>query len=389
MILEAIKYIRFKDEENEWSIEGKPLDGQYNQWLTLENINLIVGKNASGKSRTIDAIRQVAELLSGNLKLNDFKTWGFGTCTYQLLFNDNGKAVEYYLDVKEGKVIQEWITIDGEEKLNRKENKLFYEEVKDFLNFQTDEGLLALSRRDIKQQPFFENLYQWGKDLTSYKFGSPLGRDRYVPDINAIKEDYDVDLTKTGDHVATVFILAQREFGSVFIDTVLRDMRAISYKIHTINISSFKYFPSAAHGLVINEEGLFIDQSEMSQGMFRALSLLIQLNYSLLKNKSTCILIDDIGEGLDFERSKALIDLIIDKVKDSLVQVIMTTNDRYVMNKIPLKYWAVIQRIPGKSLFYNYRNSKETFDEFEYTGLNNLDFLSTEFYITGFENQVQ
>ena len=100
-------------------------------------------------------------------------------------------------------------------------------------------------------------------------------------------------------------------------------------------------------------------------------------------------MIDDIGEGLDYERSKSLIDLIIEKVKNSSVQVIMTTNDRFIMNKIPLKYWSVIQRVPKKALFYNYRNSKATFDEFEYTGLSNFDFLATEFYIEGFEMQAQ
>jgi len=55
-------------------------------------------------------------------------------------------------------------------------------------------------------------------------------------------------------------------------------------------------------------------------------------------------LIDDIGEGLDYERSKKLIDLIIQKAKKYAVQLIMTTNDRFVINKTPLEYWLVIKR---------------------------------------------
>jgi hypothetical protein len=100
-------------------------------------------------------------------------------------------------------------------------------------------------------------------------------------------------------------------------------------------------------------------------------------------------LIDDIGEGLDNDRSNSLIELIIEKIKDSSVQVIMTTNDRFVMNKVPLEYWSVIQRIPKKSLFYNYQNSKSTFEEFKRTGLNNFDFLSYEYYIEDFEIEEQ
>ncbi|MDB9313022.1 hypothetical protein PN462_07905 [Spirulina sp. CS-785/01] len=57
------------------------------------------------------------------------------------------------------------------------------------------------------------------------------------------------------------------------------------------------------------------------------------------------------------------------------------------MNKVPLEYWSVIQRLPKKSLFYNYQNSKKVFEEFDYTGLSNFDFLSSEFYIAGFDSE--
>ena len=55
------------------------------------------------------------------------------------------------------------------------------------------------------------------------------------------------------------------------------------------------------------------------------------------------------------------------------------------MNKIPLEYWSVILRKKHTAIFYNYRNSQKTFDDFVYTGLNNFDFLETEFYSKGFE----
>jgi len=83
-----------------------------------------------------------------------------------------------------------------------------------------------------------------------------------------------------------------------------------------------------------------------------------------------------------------LIDLIIEKVKNSTVQMIMTTNDRFVMNNVPLAYWNVIQRMKNKSIIYNYANSKQTFDDFAFTGLNNFDFFATNFFINGFEEYV-
>ena len=125
----------------------------------------------------------------------------------------------------------------------------------------------------------------------------------------------------------------------------------------------------------------------MSQGMFRALSLIIQVNYSLLASKPSCILIDDIGEGLDFERSSAMIQLLIDKASSGLVQLVMTTNDQFIMNGVPLEYWLVIERQPGLAKLHNIHNSKQVFEDFKFTGLNNFDFFSTQFYAEGFGSQ--
>jgi ABC-type Mn2+/Zn2+ transport system ATPase subunit len=111
--------------------------------------------------------------------------------------------------------------------------------------------------------------------------------------------------------------------------------------------------------------------------MFRALSLIIQLNYSQLASIPSCILIDDIGEGLDYERSSSLIKLLIEKAKTSAVQLVMSTNDRFVMNNVPLEYWCVMRRISNVSKVYNYRNAKKQFEDFELTGLSNFDFFTS------------
>lgn len=389
MKLKEIKLSRFKGQPNEWSIEGKPKNGQFGQWLTFSKMNLIVGKNASGKSRTIDAIRHIADLLSGDIQISRLNSIGFGTAEYQLKFDDDGiSSIEYFLSFENGKILQETLVVDGEERLNRVKGQLWYEGAGETLDFETDDGILAISKRDKKQHSFFEKLYSWGKNLTHYRFGTQLGKDALLRDINSIKDDDEVDL-KDGDEVAGIFIKGKNRFPESFVKAILEDMKSISYNIEEIDTSRLKNIPISAYGLSVKEIDLddVTDQRAMSQGMFRALSLLIQLNYSLLSQAPSCILIDDIGEGLDYDRSKCLIDLIIEKVKASSVQVIMTTNDRFVMNKIPLEYWSVIQRVPKKSLFYNYQNSKETFDEFEYTGLSNFDFLSSEFYIEGYENK--
>ena len=388
MRLTEMKFSHFKGQANEWGIEGRPINGEYEQWLSFEQLTLIVGKNASGKSKTLDAIRRIADLFCGDDYLSRLREIGLGTAEYQLRFEDHGQIFEYYLNSENGRILQEVLIVDGKEKLNRKDGKLWYEGTNDFLEFETDPEILAVSKRDKKQHSFFEVLFTWGKTLNHYKFGTPLGRTQLLRDINSIKEDEEVDL-KGKDHATKIFLMGERQFGQPFLDTIIDDMGQISYAIKKIEVGPCKNFDMPFIGLHVQESDLcdITYQTEMSQGMFRALSLLVQLNYALLGKIPSCILIDDIGEGLDYDRSKNLIDLIISKVKGSSVQVIMTTNDRFVMNKVPLEYWSVIQRVPKKSLFYNYKNSKETFDEYAYSGLSNFDFLATEFYISGFEKE--
>lgn len=389
MQLKEIKISRFKGEVDEWTIEGRPINKEFGQWLSFGSMNLIVGKNATGKSKTIHAIRHIADLFSGDIQLSRLNSLGYGTVEYQLKFDNNGKIIEYFLDFKDGKILQETLTVDNKERLNRSKGVLWYEEADRNLAFETDDNVLAVSKRDKKQHSFFEILYLWGKNLNHYSFGTPLGKDAFLRDINLIKYDNEeVDL-KDGDEVTAIFLRGNSQFPKLFVKTILEDMRSISYNLKTIEVSPLKKFPVSAYGLNVQEIDLesITDQKEMSQGMFRALSLLVQLNFSLLSKTPSCILIDDIGEGLDYDRSKSLIEIIIEKIKDSSVQIIMTTNDRFVMNEVPLEYWSVIQRVPKKSLFYNYQNSKATFEEFEYTGLSNFNFLSSEYYIEDFEIQ--
>ncbi|RLC08052.1 MAG: ATP-binding protein [Deltaproteobacteria bacterium] len=384
MILKSLKYCRNKGDKNEWRIEGSPAYGESE--LTLNQINLVVGRNASGKTRTLDIIHQIADLLAGEVKPSDLI---YGTSAYELLLENDSDEINYLVDFKNGKVIQEILRINATEKLNRAKGTLFYEEIGGNLSFKTDDDSLALSRRDSKQQPFFESLYVWGKNLTHYHFGGQLGQNIFLRDMNKVEKETLADLKKE-DRVNEVFIKGIHQFGDDFKNAVINDMKEIDYPTYRINVESAKYLP-IGFGLNIQEADLddVTDQREMSQGMFRALSLLIQLNYSLLADIASCILIDDIGEGLDYERSKGLIDLIIGKVKDSPVQVIMASNDQFVMDKIPLEYWSVIQRIRNRSVFYNYTNAKQTFDDFLFTGLNNFDFFATEFFAHGFEDYVK
>ena len=114
--------------------------------------------------------------------------------------------------------------------------------------------------------------------------------------------------------------------------------------------------------------------------MFRALALVVHLNLCAFSKNKKLILVDDIGEGLDYERATAIIHLLISKAEENNIQLIMTSNDRFVMNEVPLKYWSILKRTGGVVKMYNMANSQQQFDKFKFLGLNNFDFFASNFF---------
>lgn len=378
MELKKFSYIRNKGTKNEWAIKGSPLDDSP---LVLNNVNLIVGQNATGKSRTLAAICDLADLVSG---IKTPEQLLYKTALFHAIFDNDGIIIDYYLEIKNGLVVDEQLKVGEEKKLDRLAKMLYYEGQKESLLFQTDSNVVAVTRRDNQQQAYMEPLFLWGKNLSFYAFGTTLGKSLLIKDVSLALDE--VIKPRDTDKVSGLFVKALNEFKEIK-ELVIADMDKIGYSLTDIKTSKLKNVAINAYGISVKEDGLkdYTDQMEMSQGMFRSLSLIIQMEYSLLSNKPSCIMIDDIGEGLDYERSQSLIHLIVDKAASTKLQVIMTTNNRFVMNNIELKYWHVISRESDKSVFYNIRNSENTFEEFSLTGLNNFDFFATKFYKDGME----
>lgn len=375
MILKALKY-----KSTQWYMSWSIVSGTTkNEFVEFENINLIVGRNASGKTRMIEALRHISDILDSDSKMEIKKE---NATTFEVIFQDGQDKILYNTEIdKNESILEESLVINGVTKLDRAKGQLFYQNLGQFLDFDTNNKFLAIRRRDNIQQPFFEILHNWGKKLAHYCFGGNMGKGELVGIRDGEKSEL-LDF-KNSNKVIHIYKDGKENFGDLFEKNIIKDMRLILYEFNSISLIKF------TDNIYLKTQEVDLPFStyfeNMSQGMARAFSLIVQLNYSLMAKIPSCILIDDIGEGLDYERSKSLIDLIVKKVEGSSIQLFMTTNDRFVMNSVPLKYWSVIHREGNKSVFYNYQNSKQTFDDFAFTGLNNFDFFATEFYRQGFE----
>lgn len=364
--LKSIQYSVFESFNNkEWVLEE----------CLFEKVNLIVGKNASGKTRLLNSLVELYELFKYNY---DLKQPVAIKMTANFIIRNT--LTTYEIEYTRDKIVAEKIFINKELRVERNHLGKVYQwdgSERDVL-YDIDFSELML-RNDIAAG-IGRELSEWADYCSYYPFAGNLGQ---------FNHEINNNVPKSAEYSVSKFIAGREQFRTDFNDLIIDNFRTIGYDIKEIGVERTKLSNDKIGGAIFvveKESSARIYQYEMSQGMFRALSLIIQINYIILAQRATCIIIDDIGEGLDYERARKLIQLLIQKSEDSNIQLIMATNDRFVMNAIPLKYWTILDRKGHIVKAYNYQNNKELFNEFEDMGLSNFDFFSSEFYKHGFEH---
>ena len=130
MKLVAWDYGQFEGTPREWKVEG----------ILLGPVNLLVGSNASGKTRTLNVISVLAKLLAGDAKMT------FLSGNYRATFDHDGKTLKYVVRVENSRVAEEKFQIDETLYLDRGEGgkgKIWAEKLGMHIDFQVPEKELA------------------------------------------------------------------------------------------------------------------------------------------------------------------------------------------------------------------------------------------------------
>lgn len=374
MSLERLIYTEYENTPRCWKIAD----------ANLSAVNLIVGKNSAGKSRLLSVINSFAKILSGQHS-------PFEDCKFSATIKINGRIFDYDIEFSESSISRELLRIDGTTKLERNQDGsglIWYEKINDRLEFKLPpDAVAAVNRRDEIQHPFLIELHQWASSVALYQFGSEFGKTRVlgIQEAESAFRSQNAPLFDDPDNLVQVYSSAFIKYGEEFDKAIIADMAKLGYELIDVgseNLQTIIKFPFAAIGMFTVEKdlGFKVPQMHMSQGMFRALALTIHLNLCTFSNNKKLVLVDDIGEGLDFDRAVKTINLLIDKANKGHFQLVMTSNDRFVMNEVPLEYWSILARQAGNVSVYNIHNAKTAFDKFKYLGLNNFDFFASSFF---------
>ncbi len=379
MEISTYEYREFWDTNHSWEVTK----------FSLSPINLIVGRNAAGKTRVVNTIAFLARFLSQGT----IEAWNSGHWIVRFLHQEQIYVVEFLIEL--GKVVKEEIVVDGIVRLSRNSDgkgRIYYESISKFLDFEMSDSMVAIvARRDKLQHPFLEPLFEWGDSMRLYQFSTDLGRNTiHLYNTNeANPENSEAAPTPSetnGSAAVKQYCAGYKHFQDEFDEAILSDLAEIGYPCTDINANTAPNVPFIEGNmpvvLQVQEVGLDTPtgQFEMSTGMFRALAVLVHINYAVMAGVKTSIIIDDIGEGLDFNRSKSLINLIIKKCMTAPIQLILTSNDRFVMNEVDIDLWHILDREGSRVYVSDKSSSPNQFSDFKYSGLSNFDFFALEAY---------
>lgn len=365
MILKTVNFYENKGKPDYWAISD----------VELTAINALVGLNATGKTRLINLVSNLAKVISKKVPKAFNGHW-------ELEFsNDLEKELyNYRLEMSQGVVKEEGITKNHKVLLRRsnEDGEIYSHTQRKLIPFAPPQNELTLHvRRDKKEHPFLEELYEWASNFHSYSFTNQDPRHLLVAQSN-VPTDM---LENLG---AVPYLLSEALKNPDIKKRIIEDFSRIGYPIKNISAEKQTMQGIGVNVLlvVVQEPDLKCPTSQlnMSQGMFSALSLIVIIEHILSTNQQCTIAIDDLGEGLDFQRSFDLIKLLVEKVRGSNIQLIVTSNNRFLINAVDIKQLNLLEREGHVVRAFNYTNEKKRFDEFELTGLNSFDFFSQKMY---------
>jgi len=109
------------------------------------------------------------------------------------------------------------------------------------------------------------------------------------------------------------------------------------------------------------------------------LCVLLYMIYSASLSDTRCLIVDDMGEGLDFKRSAKLGKTMFEYCNNNHIQLIVTSNDSFLMDTVDLEYWNILRREGNHVVSLSHKSHPSLFEGFSRTGLGNFDLLSSNF----------
>ena len=335
-----LKYFSYKTDQ--WHLKAIKLNQQ----------TLVVGENATGKTKMQAALFRVIDTIlmkpvAPTLEKVFVAAFSFLT--------SSGKNLYYTISVVDGKIASESLFYDEKDKLAERENGKcsFYGEQ----NIVLPEKMSVLqAKTDLNKYPEAASVIEWANTSRRISFSSlhPTMVEKTLTIEDMYKSLEVSEISKIVD----------------FLNEL--DYHFQKFKLYDLGENmQFAY---------LKEQGVSkeIFAMDMSNGLYRVLYILLYMFY-VSKQNVKFITIDDLGEGLDYNRSTKLGKIMFDFCKEHDIQLIASSNDNFLMDTVELNDWLILCREGSEVSGISNFTHPNLFARFKRTGLRNFDIFRTDF----------
>lgn len=344
MILSSFSY-----KESNWNLKDLS---------PLNNENLLVGRNSTGKTRTIRAIQNVSSYLQ--MKDSYMGARNFYVEMAFIEVSDSNWQMKYSFKVNNRIVEKENLEVCGKNLIKRTKKSSTYEGIS--INPPADK-LVVQVRRDKDLYPLIEKLMVWAEGIICVS----------CSDINPFTA------------IIPAKIFAPIPFCDIVEELTVADKKNVLKRAKEIgyNLTSIQTIKASADLRLVQVKETGISEQlvdlQLSNGMLRTIYLLSFLEYIQHDQRISMLLVDDLGEGLDYGRSIHLGKMVFDDCKKYGIQLIASSNDAFLMDVVDINNWQILRRDVSKVIAINHDNYPELFRKFRMTGLSNFDLFSSDF----------
>ena len=349
------------------SFSYKTYGWELEEMNALNLTNLLVGKNAAGKTRTINALKNVTRFMQMN-SIVFGSTDGFKTKLTFVNPQDDNWRMEYSFEIDKSNVKAEKLKLNDKTLINRKDGKASF--MGEPIN-PPIKKLVVQIRRDREAYPEIEALMGWTEGVVAVSCSN----------INP----FTVILGNTSTIVNPLpFSTLVDSLDTSMKRKVLEKAKQLGYEIVDINTVQTG---SEIQLVSVKERNVKHDimDFQLSSGMIRVLYLLCFLEFLKRGKMASILLIDDLGEGLDYQRATLLGKEMFEVCENEGMQMIASSNDSFLMDVVEISRWQILRRKNSKLSALNQANSPELFNYFRMTGLSNFDLFSSDFIDTFLE----
>lgn len=336
---------------------------QENGWILADTVefgecNLLVGKNAVGKSRTLQAIARVLALLAQKSVFYEYEE-----IESSIVLKDNDLIYQYHFAFSRKSVVCESLMVNEKTIIDRNEEtaSISGELVNPPVN-----KLILQTRRDVDLYPEIERIVTWAERMCSFSF-IELG-DFEFSTPKSLSFRYENAFVKD-------LYSMMSSFDEVSKNEIVRLLNEVGYPVTELLVrKEFK-------AVFVTEKEVHhqLTCSVLSKGMYRTLYVLTSLVYYAGFENPGLLLIDDLCEGLDYDRSIKLGKIVFEYCKKHFVQLIASSNDSFLMDIVDIDNWNILTREGSSVKVVNKLSNPDLFERFKMTGLNNFDFFSSDF----------